>query len=217
MKVFKIVFTSIGALFLIVAISVFISKRNFMKRAVKTQGKVVYAGQTATIAFLDANNNEVEFSPNLKCNPPCYELNEIVDVYYDKDNVDDVMISGFTSQYLLVLIFGILGTIFFSIGFGFIIFPIINKGKGEKLKKFGIQLETTLVDIKKNQYIRVNRRHPYNIVTEWVDENDDTFQFTSSNIWKNPKKYIEEDTIIIVYVDKNNFNKYYMDISFLEN
>jgi len=216
MKAFKIIFTLVGFVFLILAVSIFLNKKSFMKSAIKTKGKVIYAGETTTISFLDLNNNKREYSPSLKCTPPCYDLNEVVDVYYDK-NSDDVMISGFTAQYLLVSIFGILGFIFFSIGLGFIIAPIIRKNKGEKYKNLGIKLETEIIDISINKYIRVNRKHPYNIITEWVDEDANRFQFKSPNLWVNPKNYINENSVLVtVYVDKANFNKYYMDISFLD-
>jgi len=216
MKVLKIVFTSIGAIFLTVAILVFLNNKKFMKTAIQADGVVVYAGQTPTIAFTDLNNKRIEYTPNMKCNPPCYNLNEKVKVYYDKNDSNDVMISGFVSQYLLVLIFGILGFIFFSIGFGFIIFGILKKGERENLKKMGIKVETKFVEIKQNTYVRVNRKHPYYIVTEWFDEDKQAkHYFKSENIWVNPKRYIDENADIIVYLDRNNYKKYYVDISFL--
>jgi hypothetical protein len=152
----------------------------------------------------------------LECNPPCYDLNEKVKVYYNKKDHNDVMVSGFASQYLLVAIFGGIGLVFFSIGFGFIIIPILRKNKNEELKRLGMDIQTEFVEVAKNRSLKVNGKSPYQIHSQWLDaDNNKMYLFKSENLWFNPQQYVNPEDKILVYVDRNNYKKYYMDISFL--
>jgi hypothetical protein len=213
-NILKFVFGLIGAALLSGAAFWYLHTTNIMENSEKTEGVVVFAGRIPTISFLDHNENTVKFSPNISCQPPCYDLNEKVTVYFNKDNPKDATISGII-MWLGPIILGGIGTVFFSIGMGFFIFAAMKKKKKEYLLRHGIQIEAKFKEIIKNRSVRMNRQHPYMIVVEWFDEDSNKlYLFQSDNIWFNPGQYIKDSTIT-VFIERDNPKKYYVDISFL--
>ena len=85
----------------------------------------------------------------------------------------------------------------------------------KRLKKRGKSIVTHFKGVEENTFVVVNGRHPYQIVTEW--RNPDTNKihlFYSKELWFDPSIYIDINKIT-VFVDENNLNTYYMDLSFL--
>jgi len=216
MAVFKLLFTVIGAILLFAAFTLFMNKRDFIKTAVKTQGQVIYAGKRAVIAFSDSNNNRVEYTSSVECDSPCYDLYEKVDLYYNKDNPYDVMVSDFTNQYLPVLALSFFGLILFLTGIEMIVVSIRRNIKDKSLKKNGIEIETNFVGVVANTSIKVLGKSPTNIITNWVDENNLVHEFKSLDFWGELKEGTDKNTKVIVYIDKNDISKYYVETSSLD-
>ena len=76
-------------------------------------------------------------------------------------------------------------------------------------------IETDFLRVELNTNLEVNGRHPFCVLTQWKNPLTNAMHiFHSDNIWFDPPKYLE-DTKIIVYMEKNNPKKYYLDLSFL--
>ena len=105
--------------------------------------------------------------------------------------------------------------VFFLIGGGTILFMLLKKRRDKYLKKYGIPIETDSLRVELNTNLEVNGRHPFRVLTQWKNPvTNDVHIFHSNNIWFDPSKYIE-GTKIIVYIERNNPKKYYLDLSFL--
>lgn len=77
----------------------------------------------------------------------------------------------------------------------------------------GRVLYGTVEHVGLNRSCEVNRRHPYVIYCTWKDEYSDTlYRFMSDNFWIDPSHAFPEDSEIDIYVDRNYFGKYYVDV-----
>lgn len=224
MKIFKIVFSIIGIVMLFLSFYLYRNTVDFLDRATKTTGKVnelkrVNSSEGADtykpiVTFYTKENNLIEHISSSSSNPPSYSIGEVVDIYYLEDSPYEAKISGFPSLWLGSLITGILGFIFFSIGFGLILNTYLKKKKKEYLQMNGIKIATKVTNISINTSLKINNSHPYMISSQWQNPSTlDIHIFTSDNIWFNPTEYTKDE--ITVLIERNNPKKYYMDISFL--
>ena len=108
-----------------------------------------------------------------------------------------------------------MGAIFFLIGAGVALVPMLKKRQGEHLKEQGRAIETEFKSVRVNNAVFVNGRNPFRVVTQWKDPSSSQMRlFESNNIWYDPTNLIKSQRIR-VFLDKNNPKKYYVDLSFL--
>lgn len=58
--------------------------------------------------------------------------------------------------------------------------------------------------------VKVNNMTTYRVIATWDDQYGVTHEYKSEYLYFDPSKYIQEGALIRVYVDPNNYNKYYM-------
>lgn len=113
---------------------------------------------------------------------------------------------------VLVAVLGGMGFIFALIG----IIPLIVMNKKSKRNKEVIErgyIIHAMVDaIEMNRNYSVNGRHPYVIYCSYRDEFKDViYQFKSENLWTEPSAVFPPGSTIGVYVESNDYSKYYVD------
>ncbi|WP_281232747.1 DUF3592 domain-containing protein [Flavobacterium gelatinilyticum] len=223
-SIIKYVFTAIGLALLAGALYLYLDKKDFLKNAETVQGTVVeliskrsdnsitYA---PVISFTTKEGNKIEFTSSVSSNPSSYNVGESVEVLYDPKAPNKANINGFSSLWIGPLILGILGVIFFLIGFIIILYGITKQKKKRYLLDNGKRISTTFNEVRLNYSLVVNGRHPYQIVSQWLDtQTNKLYVFESENIWFDPTEFVKTDEIKVV-IDPKNPKKYYMDISFL--
>ncbi len=199
-------------------------KQAFLKRAETVQGTVVEliskrSDKSTTyapvVAFATKAGNKIEFTSSVSSNPPSYNEGESVEVLYDPANPNDADINGFASLWLGTLILGILGTVFFLIGFGIIWFGILKQKKFQYLRNNGKRIDTKFIQVHLNYSMTENGRNPFQISSQWLDpKTNEMYVFESENIWFDPTEFIKTDDIKVL-INPDNPKKYMMDISFL--
>lgn len=207
-----IFFIAIGLLFLGLGIY-FLSAETSKKDRVYTD---------ATITDIDSDNN-VTVTYNVSGNTYTKRINfytssyyegKVIKVYYTKNNPSKVDVD---EMGVLNLTFIGMGIIFFIIGLIPLTIKIIKNKHKQKLLNSGIVVNARFKEIIENTMYSVNGAHPYKIVCEY-EYNGKIYIFKSENIWNDPYNVINERRIecFKVYVNPNNMNKYYVDISNLE-
>lgn len=113
-------------------------------------------------------------------------------------------------------IFGLGGLIFFFVGF--LLFYSINKGKylEKKYKKIGTLIYADYIKSEINNKFTMNGVNPYEIICTWIDPTDGVrHDYRSESLWFDPSTIISKNNItkLPVYIDPNNKDKYYLDVS----
>lgn len=133
-----------------------------------------------------------------------------VKLYYNKDNPNQVIIKE------SIILFSVIGTIFFTIGILGIICGIRKEIKQKNLIKNGKRIDAQYVKTRIGNYV-INGNHPYFIVCEWDNPEDNKkYIFKSSNIWLSidPERVIKNKKIktFPVYINPKNKKQYVIDI-----
>ncbi|MHC0447871.1 DUF3592 domain-containing protein [Flavobacterium sp. 3-218] len=224
MRIIKYVFLTIGLALLAGAFYFYQSKQAFLDRAVKVQGTVTAlipsrSDNSTTykpvVSYTTKEGKQIEFTSSVSSNPPSYHEGETVEIFYDPADPYDADINGFASLWLAPLILGILGSIFFLIGFSIILFGKMKEKKIDDLKFNGRSIITKFDNVNINYNYKVNGRSPYVIYSQWLNPaTNEMHLFQSEDIWYNPTDFILSEEIKVL-IDPSNPKKYYMDISFL--
>ena len=161
------------------------------------------------------NNETIVFVSSTATNPPGYAKGEKIEVLYFPAKPQEARINSFFSLWGGSVILGVMGAIFFLIGAGVTLVPMLKKRQGEYLKEQGRAIETDFQGVKVNGAVVVNGRNPFRVLTQWKDPSSSKVRvFESNNIWYDPTSHIKSQRIR-VFLDKKNSKKYYVDLSFL--
>ena len=213
-----IIFTSIGAIFILIGIILGVNILNYENK-IDTKGIITnitsyrdFDGDINHEVYVTYNVDEKEYKSRLSSYSSNFYEGKEIEIYYDKDNPNEI---GIKSLDLLFLIFPGVGLIFVILG-GTGIFVKAKKRKLEKnLKENGETIYADYVETILNTTYRVNGMHPYNIICEWNNPEDNKkYIFKSKNIWIDAEKIIKEKNIkkFPIYIDEKNKKKYVIDI-----
>jgi hypothetical protein len=121
----------LGLLFLGLTFYFWSDTQSFLGKAVPTAGTVLQmeaiddeGSYAPVVGFQTLTGQKIEYHSNTSTNPPAYKVGDKVNVLYDPANSSNVRINDFISLWLLVLILGIMGSIFTAIGVLGLVFTI---------------------------------------------------------------------------------------------
>ena len=226
MGIIKYLFTTVGFGMLIGGFFAYQNTQSFIEKATSTEGVVTELIRSRSsdsesyyykpvFTFTTLSGESIEIISSTGSNPPSYSEGEIVKVLYLQSEPQSARIDGFASLWLLPLILGAMGGIFFLVGISILLFSTLQKRKEKYLLKHGQQIQTKFQSVEKNHSLEVNGKNPYCILTQWQNpETSELHIFKSGNIWFDPSDFIKEQNIK-VFIERNNPKKYFVDISFL--
>ena len=222
----KDTFTIIGFFLLLGAFSAYTSVNAFMENAIKTQGVVTDLVRSRStnntsyyyapvVKFMTQQGQIIEFVSSTSSSPASYSIGEKVSVLYSPDKPQDAKIDDFFSLWGAALVLGGIGAMFSLFGIGFFLATTLKNRKDKYLKKHGTPIETKFQSVQLNTGLEVNGRNPFQVLTQWQNPSTSEIHvFKSNNLWFDPTDYIGERTIT-VYIDNDNPDKYFVDLSFL--
>lgn len=220
----KYVFTAVGAAMLAGAFLLYQNTRTFVEDATRTEGTVVELVESRSsdsttyrpvVDFTTSTGETIRFTSSSGSNPPSYSVGEKVALFYLADAPQQAKIDGYFSLWGAPTIVGGLGSVFFLIGAGVMLVPMLKRRRDDYLKKHGTPIETVFQRVELNEALSVNGRHPFRIVTQWQNPATSKMHvFESSNLWYDPTEYVKSDRIR-VFIEKSNPTKYVVDLSFL--
>jgi len=119
-----LIFVVIGAAFVAVALFAWIHTRRFAEESVAALGEVIglqeHDGDGITyspiIRFHGPGGRHFEFTETTSSNPPGYSVGDQVRILYHSQNQRHARVASPIRLYLMAIIFGGLGAIFFTVG-----------------------------------------------------------------------------------------------------
>lgn len=116
-----------------------------------------------------------------------------------------------TGEWLFLLAFGSSGLPFLIVGIVFICIVSAKKRKKARLLENGRRIYTRFNTVDYNYAVRINYAHPRIVLSSYEDPSGKIYMFKSENLKFDPTEYLQGKQIP-VYVDGDNFKKYYMDL-----
>lgn len=142
-----------------------------------------------------------------------YHDGEKVKVFYQVDNPDKCRISDGVKGGKRVIFWSFILLLFN-------LFSIYNGRKKERsdkhFKTTGRRVEAQILKTDVDTTITVLKKNPYYIDCKWTDPiTGREYAHTIRYIWTDPKTLLDGPSKIDVYIDRDDPEKYYMDIKFL--
>ena len=171
------------------------------------------------VKFVDEKGVTFYFKSSRGSNPSRYEIGEEIKILYDPKSPKEARVKGFTSNsldaYMFSIILGGMGVVFSIIGLGLLLTNKNKKNLKTHLLFEGKRIKADIQSIELNTSIMIDGRNPYQIISHWKNPRTSRLHiFKSDNLWVDPTDSIKEEKIIVL-IDENLPNKYWVDTSFL--
>lgn len=139
---------------------------------------------------------------------------KLIDILVNPKEPTDIKI---TSQDTIDAVGGIfMGVIFALVGIVPLIFMYKGKQRIKNLIETGYYIYAVVDRVEKNYGYSRNRQHPYMAYcTHEDEETGKKYKFQSPPMWKNPDPIIQVGIRLKVYVERNNYANYYVDVDSL--
>ena len=202
-----VIFTIVGLVFAGVAAGLFISTANFIKNSIQVEGEISSVSRNNVYVSYEIDGEYFEsplgfYSSGMRKGDP-------ITVYCDLDRPDRIK-SG--SVQLLSLIFGILGAVLLILGVALIVHSARKKARDKQLRATGMRLDAQIIGVSVDPNISSNYQHPYILECQYQSPEGRVYFFRSGPIWYDPTNLLT-DTCVPVYVERGNFESYYVDAS----
>jgi len=203
----------ICAIAIVTGIIIYFEASSFQKSARITEGIIVNSDITYYyVQYTSDDGVERTFRGAQKKNGKRRE-NEKVKIFYQSDNPDKARVTDGVKGGRKVIIFSVLLLVVNIVS----VYQDKSRNKSAvKFRESGRKMEAEILKIDKDTSITIKREHPYLIDTRWIDPfTGKEYTHTIKYVWKDPKTLLEGRNTIDVYIDRDNPDKYFMDIAFL--
>ena len=221
LTVFMSIFAIVGLGLLVLSGSLFFKTYNFLHNPeIREAPGVVVAlipGDTHNtfapkVSFTKGDGVETFYESKSFSKSPDYFVGKEVSVLYVGS---EYKIYSFDDLYGNSAIPGLVGLVFFLVGFGTIAFFIYRQKIIKKLRTQGTPLKATVTEIFINRNLKVNGRNPWKIAAESNENVSGVTSFYSDNIWFDPTEFAPIGKEVTVMVNMAKPKEYWMDTTFL--
>ncbi len=204
------IFFVIGVVIFAIAAGVAIHTMRFRNNARVVQAVITRIDSGTEVEFtLDGQTHTVwvsEYDSRLY-------VGDEVEVYVDRDNPGHVQLRS--TLFLAVIVLCVIGTVFLSIGVGFLIVRLVKRSKKNKLMQMGRCVYAEVTGWEVNTLYNVNGRHPYRLECCYTDViTGMRYLYRSGNIWIDPRYLVGRQ--VAVWINPADLSKYYVDVDSMQ-
>jgi hypothetical protein len=202
------------AITIAIGVWIYLEAKSFQKTAKVTVGIVANSSLSRyEIKYTSDDGIERIYKGIHSSKGRSYHNGDKLKVFYKTDNPDKMRITDGVRTGKRVVIIGIVMILFNLLS----IYSDRKKTKSENnFRTTGRKVEAQIVKTDKDMTVTIQRKNPYYIDCRWVDPmTGREYTHTIRYIWKDPQILLAGRNTIDVYVDRNDPEKYFMDISFL--
>lgn len=179
---------------------------------VNSRDNTVRTGKAPIVSYTSLDGKRYTCETDSYSTPPAYYIGQNVKVYYDPAHPDYARMGNSIGKSISLTVIGAISCIL-------VVVVILLTGRKERARKLlmksGMKIVADMVSVDIDPTI-VMGKHPYVIRCKWKQNSTNkVYNFKSKFIRFNPTTYLGERKQYDVYIDPNDPNKYYMDISFL--
>jgi hypothetical protein len=216
-KILAICFGAIGAVALLATLFFVIGNVTFISQAATAEGTVTRLQQggnkyRAVIDFTTSDGRDIEFISPVNSNPPEFEVEQKVRVYYKLDDpTGSARPDSFISLWFWPILSGIFTVVFGVLGLGFFSVYFLNQRKIKWLRRNGQRVIGHITKITLNTHVRNGGKSPRVVWVQWRDpQNGQALTFRSDNVWLEPLPFAPGMEIPVL-IDPKNIGRYYVD------
>jgi Protein of unknown function (DUF3592) len=165
------------------------------------------------VRFETADGRQIRFESDVSTSD---DVGDTVEVLYDPDDPEDAKLAGFFNLWGLPLIAGALGAAFAGIG-GYLVHRTRAPSREDIqwLRRHGRRVEGRLPRVVEGDVV-VNEQTPYRIEIDVHEPmRGPPRVLRSEYLWFDPAEHLKDRETVDVYIDPEDLERYYVDVSFL--
>ncbi len=217
MAIFGGIFALVGTIFIIVGIMANVKSSQFKEYAVEVNGVIEdivieeHTDETDYDVYVSYEYDGVYYEDiHIDFYSSSMSEGQEIDLLIDPDNPTDIHSSE--GDLFFTLMFVGMGGLFALIGYIILIVSFLNKKKKAGLLESGQHIYGEIESMEQDYSITINGRHPFRIYCKYKNPTDGyIYKFKSDTLDFNPWDSYKTGDPIDIYVDPNNFKKYYVD------
>ncbi len=218
-----IIFSVIGCIFLIIGIVSGISTSQFMETAVPTEARINAIeryrdrdGDRHYDVYVTYTVDDITYEDQyLGYHSKGMREGDVVEIYYDPENPIDI-VSG-SGTFLLTYVFVGIGGVFFVVVLVSLISMVKNNASAKKLKQNGRKVDLPIARIEVNYNVSVNSIPGHKVVcANTIAMSGEPTEYESKNVFKFLDESMLVGKYVSVYVDRENPNKYFVDVNSIQ-
>lgn len=203
-------FLGVGVLLFIVAFICAVFSWNTKRDAEEVAGIITDIGNSNVTVSYSLNGQQYDTTINEYSSSMAE--GEKIRLYVNRENPHKVRTGELL--YLSTFIFCIVGVPFVVMGIVFLLVVVRRKKKQQYLMQNGRKIFAEVTGGSRNYHYDVNGKHPWKLECKYDDPSTGAvYLFASGNIWTDPQFYVGQQ--IAVYVEGENYKKYYVDVESL--
>jgi hypothetical protein len=214
MKTGNIILFVLCTIAIAIGVAIYLEASSFQKTAKVTQGIVANSSLSRyEIKYTSDDGIERTYKGTHSSKGGRYNDGDKVKVFYQTDNPDKSRISDGVKSGKKVVFWSLIMLLFNLLS----VYQGKKKDKTEKdFKTTGRKVEAQILRTDIDLTTTVLKKNPFFIDCKWVDQmTGKEYTHTIRNIWTDPKPLLAGRNSIDVYIDRNDPEKYFMDIAFL--
>ena len=216
-KVFSsasLVFSLIGIFFIVFFGLVGFSYLDTYRHRVKVEGVVSEIDLSERTTYVRYTASEATIEVPFTIIDSEFKEGTKVVVYYNESDPTDAFLK---EEIVSIFYFFVVGIGLLLVGLIFYFKKLYKRIEAEHLKNHGKLIKTKISKIEINDTAPFTKSKPYRLICEY-EEMGKRYRFINHEIWFDIEKIVKKKKIktIDVYVNKNNYKKYYMDLSKLK-
>jgi hypothetical protein len=214
MKTGNKIFFVLCVITLVAGLAIYLEASAFQKTAKVTEGTIANSGLSFyEVKYTSDDGIERTDKRTHSSKGKKYHNGEKVKVFYKIDNPDKCRISDGVKSGKKVVKIGVIMVLFNLLS----VYFDRKRTKTEKsFKTTGRKVEAQILKIDIDMETTIMKKNPYYIDCKWIDPiTGREYTHTIRYIWTDPKTLLAGRNTIDVYIDRNDPEKYFMDIAFL--
>lgn len=219
----------VGLLILLLAGMAWSSERTFSKHAFQSLGTVVELDREVesssdgghhvyyypSFEFTTSDGRVVTVRSTSGTNPPAHRIGERVRLWYDPENPEHMEIDSFAGRWRTVLVPGLMGAIFATIGTALLAWTIRRQRLRAWLAKHGVRVHARLERVELDYSVKLDGQNPWRLIAQWHNtKTNKVYLYHSDSLWFDPRPFVQRTEVDVV-IDPSNPKRYVMDTSFL--
>ena len=215
-------FTFIGLITLGLGVWLYINTQSFKENAKQTEARIIdiqseYRNEDIDYnVYVTFNVDGKIYYGELNYYTSSMNIGDQVKIYYDPDNPNNFRSNNFE---IGIIIAGIIGFAFTAIGLIFLIINIRKSMVQKRVIKYNYLIEADIKNVELKSNISINGRHPYILIATAISPKNGMLHiFESEYFFEDIKYNLQANNIrkVLVYVNPNNYDKYYVNIDTLK-
>jgi hypothetical protein len=210
-------FGGVGLIILIVGVVLTVSAVGFRADAESATGTVVEVVSdvdcddgrcrdmyTPVVEFSTTDGETVQFAADYQTSTEP-AIGSTVEVLYPPSDPDEARVDTFMGFWFGPVMFCGLGGVFTIAGTILLVVQVRSSRRRAWLQSHGQRVTAELVDIRLNRQVRINRRHPWQVVAGWTDpRTGHQLQFVSDNLMDDPRPALDGERTVDVLIDPDD-------------